>query len=357
VIGFLLLFNVDGDLLLVSMILEAAMWLWAAGVLLVSPAEHYCTIPLFWSLMLNSNLLRVCEVSVYGLSDPFGVLIASKIALNLVLVLTTWRVYVGLVIAPIVICVVAVQSIVRCLQSLRRWLCKPTSTNFPRDPEVRDVASQNGGHENLQAPLLQNEDVPADETVVEVVVYELWPSHMPCYLGRFLGAYHTGVSADIGHTSGPLEYTFEVPDGVKPRRRGRRPMYVQGDERLFIKVGQCKKADFKKAIGTLRASPRFAVGENYKILSNNCHTFCDDLLGLLGPQVTGRVPRYARFLDDLFSFFVPGGTLQSLEVFLEVLGDDDNVCDRRCFVWTALGCALCLLSCSVPAIVAYHIPY
>ena len=82
-------------------------------------------------------------MSVYGLSDPFGVLIASKIALNLVLVLTTWRqasppmrsilrpqpkllgdrhdiccgiypplngrVYVGLVIAPIVICVVAVQ--------------------------------------------------------------------------------------------------------------------------------------------------------------------------------------------------------------------------------------------------------
>ena len=97
--------------------------------------------------------------------------------------------------------------------------------------------------------------------MVEVVVYELWPSHMPCYIGSMLGAYHTGIAADVGHELGPLEYTFEVPDGIKPRRRGRKPIYVQGEAKRFIPVGKCKKEAFKDAIVALRDNNRFDDGE------------------------------------------------------------------------------------------------
>jgi len=51
---------------------------------------------------------------------------------------------------------------------------------------------------------------------------------------------------------------------------------------------------------------------------------------MLGPDVTGRVPVYARFLDDMFSFFIPGGTLHGLESSLELLGDEDaDPCSQR----------------------------
>lgn len=197
-----------------------------------------------------------------------------------------------------------------------------------------------------------------DETVVEVVVYDLWPSQMPCYIGSLLGAYHTGIAADVGHHLGPLEYTFEVPDGIKPRRRGRRPIYVQGDAKRFIAVGKCKKETFKEAIVALRDDSRFDDGERYRIMSNNCHTFCDELLSMLGPGVTGKVPVYARFLDDMFSFFVPGGTLRGLESCLDVLGDEDaELCSQRCMAWTALGCVSCILAVSLPVLVAYHLSF
>ena len=189
-------------------------------------------------------------------------------------------------------------------------------------------------------------------------MYDLWPSRMPCYIGSFLGAYHTGIAADVGHHLGPLEYTFEVPDGIKPRRRGRRPIYVQGDTKRFIPVGRCKKEVFKDAIMTLRDDPRFDDGERYRIMSNNCHTFCDELLGMLGPGITGRVPVYASFLDDMFSFFVPGGTLRGLEACLDVLGDEDaEPCSQRCMMWTVVGCVSCILSVSMPALVAYHLSF
>lgn len=86
------------------------MWLWAVAILAVSAAEHYCSLPLFWSLMLNANLLRVCEISLYGLGDPFGVLILTKLALNGFLVLTSWRVYIGVFVAPVVVGTLVVQS-------------------------------------------------------------------------------------------------------------------------------------------------------------------------------------------------------------------------------------------------------
>ena len=34
------------------------------------------------------------------------------------------------------------------------------------------------------------------ETSVELLIYELWPSFLPVYVGRYLGAYHTGISAN-----------------------------------------------------------------------------------------------------------------------------------------------------------------
>jgi len=90
------------SLIVVSMLLEVAMWGWAAAILLVSPADHYCSLPMFWALMLNANLLRLCEISLYGLGDPFGIIIFVKLVLNGVLVLVAWRVYAGLVVAPVV---------------------------------------------------------------------------------------------------------------------------------------------------------------------------------------------------------------------------------------------------------------
>lgn len=344
------------------------MWLWAAAVLLISPAEHYCTLPLFWALMLNANLVRECEINAYGIQHPQGAIILTKMLINSILVLSTWRVYLGLFAAPVIVLALFFQVLIRCVQRLCVRCCG-LEMRRGREPQVQDELMRTGSgqympaaQEDWQEPLL-HADLAPDETVVEVVVYELWPSYMPCYIGRYLGAYHTGIAADIGHHRGPLEYTFEIPDGVKPRQRGRRPIYVQGDARVFIPVGRCKKDDFKAAIVSLRNGVRFGEGENYKILTNNCHTFCDELLDMLGPGVEGRVPLYARFLDDMLGFFIPGGstggTLQGIENFLELLGEEDenNSCDRQCCIWTLIGCLLCLLSLSVPIVVSYFLPF
>jgi len=343
-------------LLSVSLVIEVFLWLWAAGVLSVSPAEQHCTLPLFWALMLNTNLMRVCEISAYGLSDPFGELLLSKIVLNGILVLSTWRVYLGLIVAPLLALVVLAQFSVRGFQMLCARCCKSSQASTEQESVRSSLQPWNPRDNMLEEPLLPNDEtIPADETMVEVVIYELWPSNVPCYIGKYLGAYHTGIAADVDHRAGPLEYTFEVPDGVKPRRRGRRPVYVQGDGKTYFPVGRCKKATFKQAVAKLRESQRFSEGESYRILTNNCHAFCDELLDLLGPTVTGRVPFYARFLDDMLGFLIPGGTLQGIENFLEDLGEDEEQCDRRCLLFSILGCLACILIISVPAAVLAHL--
>jgi len=133
---------------------------------------------------------------------------------------------------------------------------------------------------------------------------------------------------------------------------------MEGLNKHFIPVGKCKKDDFKNAVVLLRDSPRFSQGGAYRILTNNCHTFCDELLSMLGPGVTYRIPTFARFLDDMFGFFIPGGTLQGLEACLDMIGDEEaEGCDRRCFIWTLLGCLGFLLSISVPMVVAVHLSF
>jgi len=122
VIGFTY-FSSQADLVSMSLILEAVMWLWAVGVLYVAPAEQHCTLPLFWALMLNTNLMRVCQITAFGLDDPVGVIILVKILLNFVLVLGTWRVYLGLVVAPILIVCLTCQMLVRCLQAVYAKCC------------------------------------------------------------------------------------------------------------------------------------------------------------------------------------------------------------------------------------------
>ena len=54
------------------------------------------------------------------------------------------------------------------------------------------------------------------------MIYDLWPSWLPLYVGRYMGAYHTGISAYNKPNSdvGPLEYTFECPHGVVARKKG-----------------------------------------------------------------------------------------------------------------------------------------
>ena len=45
---------------------------------------------------------------------------------------------------------------------------------------------------------MQNEEELLDdaETVVELFVYDLWPSWLPVYVGCYLGAYQTGIAAN-----------------------------------------------------------------------------------------------------------------------------------------------------------------
>jgi len=161
----------------------------------------------------------------------------------------------------------------------------------------------------------EEEGLADGETIVELLVYELWPSFLPVYVGRYLGAYHTGIAANNkDHAAGPLEYTFECPHGIVARKRGRKPSYVQGANCHAIYLGKAPKALFNEKIDMLRKSERFSKGEKYGILSNNCHDFCNQLIEELALPV--KVPMYAQSLDKMVGFFLPGGSVQTLEQFI-----------------------------------------
>ena len=116
--------------------------------------------------------------------------IIAKIVVNLILVILTWRVFIGVLIIPIVVAIVSVQVCIRGCQRLCRRCCPPSDAltetqEVTQDMSLFCVSSE----EHL---LGANTQLADDETIVEVVIYELWPSSMPCYIGTWLGACRQG---------------------------------------------------------------------------------------------------------------------------------------------------------------------
>jgi len=322
----------SGTILIVS----SVVWAWATVVLLIAPASASCSVPIFWALAFYAEVVTGW-LSGCAFWDQhhrgLQVTEAGSTFSMLVLVLLSWRQFAGLTLLPVLLMLLVCQAFIGLVQMISRRC--PSS-----EPEAG--ASQLGKYAE---PLMQSEDtVLADgETVVELMIYDLWPSWLPLYVGRYMGAYHTGIAAynKPGSDVGPLEYTFECPHGVVARKKGKRPSYVQGDNCTTLHLGKCSVDLFNDCITMLRASERYSDGGRYGILSNNCHDFCVTLIQELDLPV--QVPMYAQSLDKVVAFFVPGGSLQTLEKFFVQLEGPCESSTIAKLVLCSLGFAFCIV--------------
>lgn len=322
----------------VIQLLMGFVWAWCTAVLYIAPASASCSVPIFWTLVFYAHFgsfVSGCGMSS-SLSHEETIKVLEMISLGVVvvLVLLSWRNFLGINFIPVLLLIVLFQLLYSFVRRCYHKHCSDDQSSYPIP-------------EGYTAPLIQNEEELLDdsETTVELLVYDLWPSWLPVYVGSYLGAYHTGIAANNKNArTGPLEYTFECPHGVVARKRGKKPSYVQGTNCVAIYLGKAPKALFNQKIARLRESERFSQGDRYGILSNNCHDFCNQLIQEL--ELTVQVPTYAQFLDQLVGFFVPGGSLQSLERFIISL---EGPCETRT-IWTlAVGVGLFLFCVVVPA--------
>eukprot|EP00658_Telonema_sp_P-2_P028567 TRINITY_DN21870_c0_g1_i13.p1 TRINITY_DN21870_c0_g1~~TRINITY_DN21870_c0_g1_i13.p1 ORF type:complete len:494 (-),score=72.13 TRINITY_DN21870_c0_g1_i13:217-1698(-) len=318
-------------------VITGLVWLWSTVVLYLAPASASCSVPIFWTLMFYAQIGAYVSGCGYGSDmdqDQFVRVMELFILAALgLLIVFSWRQFLGLNFVPVLIMIFLGQCSIALFRKIRR--------QCGESPAEKAKA--------YEAPLMQNEDEVVDdgETVVELLIYDLWPSFLPLYIGKFLGAYHTGIAANNKSVlSGPLEYTFECPHGVVARKRGKKPSYVQGSNCKALYLGKVAKQLFNDKIALLRDSRRFGRGENYGILSNNCHDFCNQLIEELGLSV--KVPLYAESLDKLVGVFVPGGSLQTIEKFIVALEDG---CESRTIVLLVVGLSLFAFCVVVPAVV------
>jgi len=206
------------------LIVMAVVWTWATVILLIAPASASCSVPIFWTLAFYAQVvagwssgcsfwnqehtgLKVCE--------------ATTTFSNILLLVLSWRQFAGLTLMPLLLLSVLCQACIGLVQMVQR---RCSGERIDEDTLATSTFS---------APLMASEEIVlADgETVVELMIYDLWPSWLPLYVGGYMGAYHTGIAAHNkpGSSIGPLEYTFECPHGVVARKRGKKPSYVQGE--------------------------------------------------------------------------------------------------------------------------------
>jgi len=316
------------------------VWTWATVILLIAPASASCSVPIFWTLAFYAQVvagwssgcsfwnqehtgLKVCE--------------ATTTFSNILLLVLSWRQFAGLTLMPLLLLSVLCQACIGLVQMVQR---RCSGERIDEDTLATSTFS---------APLMASEEIVlADgETVVELMIYDLWPSWLPLYVGGgYMGAYHTGIAAHNkpGSSIGPLEYTFECPHGVVARKRGKKPSYVQGENCRALYLGKCSVDAFNDCIALLRESERYSDGEQYGILSNNCHDFCVTLIETLNLEVP--VPMYAQSLDKMVAFFVPGGSLQTLEKFFVSLEGPCESSSVAKLILGSLGFVFCIV---VPA--------
>eukprot|EP00657_Telonema_sp_P-1_P005668 TRINITY_DN23211_c0_g1_i1.p1 TRINITY_DN23211_c0_g1~~TRINITY_DN23211_c0_g1_i1.p1 ORF type:complete len:291 (+),score=46.45 TRINITY_DN23211_c0_g1_i1:191-1063(+) len=171
------------------LVLQSFVWGWCTFVLYLAPASASCTVPIFWTLMLYAHFGSFASGCGFGSDVSNDARIKALEMVNLVLVcllvLLSWRNALGLTLLPILLFIILCQTTVVLFNKLRQSCCNPE--------EHTETKS-----EGYSAPLIQNEEQALDdgETIVELLIYDLWPSRLPVYIGKFLGAYHTGLSAN-----------------------------------------------------------------------------------------------------------------------------------------------------------------